>query len=80
MMEESQAVEQFLRCKQSIMSKGKQSERAGKTAAGRRHLANGLLAANSSGVEPRRAPAARWEKAGFQTVTNRGKAQPAWLR
>lgn len=78
MMEESQAVEQLLRCKQSIMSEGKQ--RGGGQAAGRRHLANGLLAANSSGVEPCRAPAARWEKAGFQTVTNGGKAQPAWLR
>ena len=30
MMEESQAVEQLLRCKQSIMSEGKQSERESK--------------------------------------------------
>lgn len=58
----------------------RQTKQAGKQAAGRRHLANGRLAANSSGVEPCRAPAARWEKAGFQTVTNGEKAQPAWLR
>lgn len=58
----------------------RQTKQAGKQAAGRRHLANGLLAADSSGVEPCRAPAARWEKVGFQTVTNGGKAQPAWLR
>lgn len=57
----------------------RKTKQAGKQDASLRHLANGLLAANISGVESW-APAARWEKAGFQTVTNGEKAQPASLR
>lgn len=77
MMEESQAVEQLLCCKQSIMSEGKQSK-LGKQAASLRHLANGLPAANISGVEPCRAPAARWEKAAVSDSYKRRKS-PAGL-
>lgn len=58
----------------------RQTKQAGKQAASLRHLANGLLAAKHLRCRTESAPAARWEKAGFQTVTNGGKAQLASLR
>lgn len=82
MMEESLAVEQLLCCKQSIMS-----ERKTKQAVENKQQALGIwlmgFLQQTSQVwnrEPRSAPAARWEKAAFQTVTKGGKAQPASLR
>lgn len=78
-MEESLAVEQLLCCKQSIMS-----ERKTKHAAENKQQALGIwlmgFLQQTSQVwnrEPRSAPAARWEKAAFQTVTNSVKEKPS---
>lgn len=76
MMEESLAVEQLLCCKQSIYVRRK-TKQAGKQAASLRHLANGLLTANISGVESGALQQPAGRRLDFRQLQTGEKAQPA---